>query len=192
MSLTTLLGGARSGKSALAVEIGRRHDGPVWYVATAGPVDEDMELRIDRHRRERPDGWTTIEEPVELGDVLVAADDDTLVIVDCLTLWVSNLMYAGRSDDDVRSRAASASAIAASRPGPVVAVSNEVGMGVHPDTALGRRYRDLLGWVNQTWVADSVTSLLLVAGRAVELTDPWHHLGGLGGRAVESTNACLR
>jgi adenosyl cobinamide kinase/adenosyl cobinamide phosphate guanylyltransferase len=186
MSLTTLLGGARSGKSALAAEIGRRHDGPVCVVATAGRVDDDMELRIERHRQERPDGWTTIEEPIELGDAIAAADDDTLVIVDCLTLWVSNLMYAGRSDDDVRSRAASASAIAASRPGPVVAVTNEVGMGVHPDTALGRRYRDLLGWVNQTWVAESATSLLLVAGRAVELTDPWQLLDG---RAATSTTS---
>ena len=179
MTLTTLLGGARSGKSALAVEIGRRHVGPVRFVATAEPADDDMELRIDHHRRERPEAWTTIEEPIELGDALVAAGDDTLVIVDCLTLWVSNLMYAGRSDDDVRSRAAAASAIAAARSGPVVAVSNEVGMGVHPDTALGRRYRDLLGWVNQTWVAASATSLLLVAGRAVELTDPWQLLDGL-------------
>ena len=187
MALTTLLGGARSGKSALAVEIGRRHDGPVWFVATATTVDDDMDVRIDHHRRERPEGWTTIEESIELGDTLAAADDDTLVIVDCLTLWVSNLMYAGRSDDDVRSRAAAASAVAASRPGPVVAVSNEVGMGVHPDTALGRRYRDLLGWVNQTWVAASATSLLLVAGRAVELTHPWALLAGFGGGSVLPT-----
>jgi adenosyl cobinamide kinase/adenosyl cobinamide phosphate guanylyltransferase len=177
MPLTTLLGGARSGKSSLAVEIGHRHHGPVVFVATAPPLDADMEQRIERHRAERPSDWTTIEEPIDLLDALAAvADDDAMVIIDCLTLWISNLMYAGRSDDDVRQVAAITSAIAAERTGTVVAVSNEVGMGIHPDTPLGRRYRDLLGWINQTWVAASTTSLLLVAGRAIELTDPWQQL----------------
>lgn len=178
MSLTVLLGGARSGKSSLAVDIGHRHDGPVVFVATAPAIDTDMEHRIDRHRAERPAHWTTIEEPIALHDALHAVDDGALVIIDCLTLWVSNVMYAGRSDDEVRRAAASASTVAAERRGPVVAVSNEVGMGVHPETQLGRRYRDLLGWVNQAWVAASTTSLLLVAGRAIELTDPWQHLDG--------------
>ncbi len=103
------------------------------------------------------------------------------MIIDCLTLWVSNLMYAGRSDNQVREAAASTGALAAQRSGPVVAVSNEVGMGIHPETPLGRHYRDLLGWVNQTWAAASTTTLLLVAGRAIELTDPWQHLDGLRG-----------
>jgi adenosyl cobinamide kinase/adenosyl cobinamide phosphate guanylyltransferase len=179
MSLTVLLGGARSGKSSLAVEIGQRHDGPVCFVATAPALDADMEQRIERHRAERPVGWTTVEAPTELHDALVAVDDHALVIIDCLTLWVSNLMYAGRSDDQVRDLAAATSAFAAERAGPVVAVSNEVGMGIHPDTPLGRRYRDVLGWVNQSWAAASTTSLLLIAGRAIELTDPWDHLGGL-------------
>lgn len=179
MSLTTLLGGARSGKSSLAVEIGRGHLGPVVFVATAPAVDEDIERRIERHRAERPAVWTTVEEPLDLRGTLLGADDEALVIIDCLTLWVSNLMFAGRSDDQVRDGAAAAAAVAAHRDGPVVAVSNEVGMGIHPDTELGRRFRDLLGWVNQTWATESATSLLLVAGRALELTDPWKHLDGL-------------
>jgi len=179
MTLTVLLGGARSGKSSLAVDIGQRHDGPVCFVATAPAIDDDMEQRIERHRAERPAHWMTVEAPIELHDALGGVGDDVLVIVDCLTLWVSNLMYAGRSDDQIREAAAAASALAAGRAGPVVAVSNEVGMGIHPDTPLGRRYRDVLGWVNQTWVAASTTSLLLVAGRAIELTDPWQHLDGL-------------
>ena len=179
MSLTLLLGGARSGKSSLAVEIGRRYDGPVSFVATAPAIDSDMRQRIERHRAERPADWTTVEAPIELSDALRSTGDDDLVIIDCLTLWVSNLMYAGRSDDQVRDAAASTSAVAAARTGQVVAVSNEVGMGIHPDTPLGRRYRDLLGWVNQTWAATSTTSLLLVAGKAIELTDPWQHLDGL-------------
>ena len=179
MSLTVLLGGARSGKSSLAVEIGRHHDGPVSFIATAPAIDADMSQRIERHRAERPTDWTTIEAPIELSDALSGVGDDTLVIIDCLTLWVSNLMYAGRSDDQIRDAGASTSALAAASLSSVVAVSNEVGMGIHPDTSLGRRYRDVLGWVNQTWAAAATTSLLMVAGRAIELTDPWQHLDGL-------------
>jgi adenosylcobinamide kinase/adenosylcobinamide-phosphate guanylyltransferase len=179
MSLTVLLGGARSGKSSLAVDIGHRYNGPVCFVATAPAIDADMEQRIERHRAERPAHWTTVEAPIDVDDALRSTGDDTMVIIDCLTLWVSNLMYAGRSDGHVRELARSTSALAAGRAGPVVAVSNEVGMGIHPDTPLGRRYRDLLGWVNQTWAAASTTSLLLVAGRAIELTDPWTHLDDL-------------
>lgn len=178
MPLTVLLGGARSGKSSLAVEIGRRHDGPVRFVATAPAIDADMEQRIERHRAERPADWTTVEAPIDLHEAFRTADD-ALVIIDCLTLWVSNLMYAGRSDDQIRDVAATISEQASARTAPVVAVSNEVGMGIHPDTSLGRRYRDLLGWVNQTWAAAATTSLLLVAGRAIELADPWQHLDGL-------------
>lgn len=176
MSLTVLLGGARSGKSALAVELGRRHDGPVVFIATAPPIDTDMEERIEHHRRERPASWVTVEEPVELHAALDATGHDALVIVDCLTLWVSNLMYAGRSDADVCDRASAAGALASSRSAPVVAISNEVGLGIHPETPLGRRYRDLLGRVNQIWTAAADTSLLLVAGRAIALSDPWPHL----------------
>jgi len=189
MTLTVLLGGALSGKSSLAVEIGRRHTGAVCVVATAPPVDADMEQRIAQHRAERPASWTTIEEQTDLHGALSsdsAIGDGTLVIVDCLTLWVSNLMYAGRSDGDVHERAAAVAALAARRPGPVVAIANEVGMGIHPDTALGRRYRDLLGRVNQIWVAAASRSLLLVAGRAVELTDPWQHLDHLPDSTGES------
>ena len=170
--LTLLLGGARSGKSSLAVEMGRRHDGPVTFVATSEPIDGDMSGRIARHRAERP-AWPTIEEPLDLGGALAAADGADLVIVDCLTLWVGNLLHRGDTDDAVETRAVEAAAIAAGRTGPTVVVSNEVGMGVHPETALGMRYRDLLGRVNQQWAAVADTSLLLVAGRALPLTDPW-------------------
>ncbi len=178
MTLTVLLGGARSGKSSIAVELGRRHRGPVSFIATAPPVDADMEERIERHRLERPASWSTVEEPTELYEALDATSHDALVIIDCLTLWVSNLMYAGRSDADVCDLASAASALAASRPAPVVAISNEVGMGIHPETTLGRRYRDLLGRVNQRFAASADTSLLLVAGRAIALDDPWKLLGG--------------
>ena len=169
--LTLLLGGARSGKSALAVQIGRRHAGRVTFIATSPPVDDELTARIARHRAERPP-WPTIEEPLDLAGALAAAGDD-LAIVDCLTLWVSNLIHRGDADLAVEATAADVACLAARRPAPTVVVTNEVGLGVHPPTELGRRYRDLLGRVNQRWAAVADRSLLLVAGRAVALTDPW-------------------
>lgn len=170
--LTFLVGGARSRKSSLAVEIGRAYEGGVTFIATAQAFDDDMATRIARHREERP-GWSTIEEPTELGAALAAAPDDHLVIVDCLTLWVSNLLLEEAADADVLAQAERAAATAAARRAPTVAVSNEVGLGVHPPTALGRRYQDLLGRVNHVWAGAAAHALLLVAGRAIELRDPW-------------------
>jgi adenosylcobinamide kinase / adenosylcobinamide-phosphate guanylyltransferase len=175
MSLTLLLGGARSGKSSLAVEIGRRFDGPVTYVATAPVVDDDMADRIERHRDERPASWRTIEEEVDL-DGAIRSVDEGLVIVDCVTLWTSNLMWREIDDDEIRRRAADAAATCAARSERVVVISNEVGLGVHPEAELGRRYRDLLGWVNQSFAAVADPALLLVAGKAVVLSDPWQTL----------------
>jgi adenosylcobinamide kinase / adenosylcobinamide-phosphate guanylyltransferase len=171
-ALTLLLGGARSGKSALAVEIGRRHPGPVTFIATSPPsIDGDLSGRIARHRAERPP-WPTIEEPLDLAAALAAAGTD-LAIVDCLTLWVNNLLHRGDDDAAIEAIAADAAATAAERGGPTVVITNEVGLGVHPTTELGRRYRDTLGRVNQRWAAAADTALLLVAGRALSLTDPW-------------------
>jgi len=178
MTLTLLIGGARSGKSSLAVDIGRRHHAAglaVSYVATAPCLDEDMQTRIVRHRAERPDSWQTIEEEVDLAAALDAAGDG-LVIVDCLTLWTSNMMWREMTDDDITGRAVDVAAQAAARPDPTVVITNEVGLGVHPETDVGRRYRDILGRVNQAWAAAADPALLLVAGRAVCLVDPWDHL----------------
>lgn len=176
--VTLLIGGARSGKSSLAVEIGRvfhAAGGAVTVAATATASDADMEQRISRHRRDRPD-WSTVEEPIELAEALESVPSDHLVIVDCLTMWVSNLMFAERSEEEVLTAAVTASSAAARRSEPVVVITNEVGLGVHPPTELGLRYRDLLGRVNQTWAASADRSLFLVAGRAVVLSDPWIHL----------------
>jgi adenosyl cobinamide kinase/adenosyl cobinamide phosphate guanylyltransferase len=176
VGLVLLVGGARSGKSTLAVEMGRRHGAGVVFIATApaptrdGNDDPDLVDRIERHRTERPAHWATIEEPTDLVAALERSEQD-LAIVDCLTLWVSNLLFAGRSDDDIVKSSEVAADVAAHR--EVVAVTNEVGSGVHPETELGRRYRDVLGRVNQTWAHRADTTLLLVAGRAVRLDDPW-------------------
>lgn len=178
MTLTLLIGGARSGKSSLAVDIGHRHHAAgmaVSYVATAPVIDDDMADRVARHREERPPEWTTVEEEVDLAGTFERIPDG-LVIVDCLTLWTSNMMWRDVSHDEIDQRARSTAEAAISRDGPTVVVTNEVGLGIHPETDLGRQYRDVLGRVNQVWATAASTSLLLVAGRAIPLTDPWQFL----------------
>ncbi len=165
-AVTLLLGGARSGKSALAVEIGRRHPGPVTVIATGEAFDDEMAARIDRHRAERP-AWPTVEAPCRLADAVAGAPADDLLIVDCLTLWVNNLHLAGEAVDPAPLVEA-----LSSRPGPSVVVSNEVGLGIVPADPATRRYRDELGALNRA-VAEIATVLFLAAGRAVRLEDPW-------------------
>jgi adenosylcobinamide kinase / adenosylcobinamide-phosphate guanylyltransferase len=179
MALTLLLGGARSGKSDLAVRAAGAFTGPVEVVVTAEARDAEMAARIERHRATRPAGWRTVEAPRELEAALRDADPGALVVVDCLTLWVSNLMEVGLDDAAVARRAEEAAALAASRDAPTVVISNEVGSGIVPALALARRYRDLLGQVNATWAAAADQALLLVAGRALPLQDPMAALGAL-------------
>ena len=170
MTLTVFLGGARSGKSRLAVDIGRRWDGDVTFVATAEPRDADMHARVARHREQRPTSWRVVEEPVELAEIeALRREREELVIVDCLTLWVSNLLERGCGDDEALAHGATLAALARDRAGPVLAISNEVGLGVVPATPLGRRYRDLLGGVNQSFVAAADRAFLVVAGRPIRL-----------------------
>jgi adenosylcobinamide kinase / adenosylcobinamide-phosphate guanylyltransferase len=172
MALTVLLGGARSGKSALAQRLAGRWNGPVTVVATGQARDDEMAERIARHRAARPAGWKTVEEPLELEAALAACGGNTLVVVDCLTLWVSNLLERGLTDAEVEARSRAAAATAAGRRAPTMAVSNEVGSGIVPAEPPARRYRDLLGQVNAAWAAEAGQALLLVAGRAVPLLDP--------------------
>jgi len=172
-SLTVLLGGARSGKSAFAERWGHEHaagGGAVAVLATAEIVDDEMADRIARHRALRPASWTTIEEPLDLAGAIGLAPPEALLIVDCLTTWLGNLTFHGvAAEIDVRARAALA-AIGA-RSGATVVVSNEVGLGIVPGDAMTREYRDALGRLNQSFVAAADQALLLVAGRALRL-DP--------------------
>jgi adenosylcobinamide kinase / adenosylcobinamide-phosphate guanylyltransferase len=167
MPFTLLLGGARSGKSALAVRMAQGWSAPVTYIATAEAGDEDMARRIARHRAERPQ-WPVVEEPIELARAIGEHPSGGLV-VDCLNLWVANLLRRGIEDDALVSEAGATAELAASRAAPAVVVSNEVGLGVHPATEQGRRFRDTLGRVNAVWAAVAERSFLVVAGRAVEL-----------------------
>ena len=172
MSLTVLLGGARSGKSRLALRLAESSGRPVTFIATAEALDAEMADRIARHRAERPDTWSTREEARDLEGALRAVPGGTTIIVDCLTLWVSNLVDNGRSDREVLERARSAARVARDRAGAVIAVSNEVGSGIVPMTALGRRFQDLLGEVNAAWVEVADRAGLMVAGRVLWLPEP--------------------
>ena len=153
-------GGQRSGKSRFAEGLVTASGLPAVYVATATPGDEEMADRIARHRARRGEPWRTIEEPLELVEVLVReAARDTGVLVDCLTLWLSNLMAAGRSPETEAGRL---SAALAEVSGTVVLVTNEIGSGIIPGDPLSRRYADALGTLNQA-VASAVGRVVLVA-----------------------------
>ena len=171
---TLLVGGARSGKSTLAVEAAQRSGRPVVVIATAEPFDHDLAQRIARHRAERPP-WPTVDAPVELADALAGVGPGSFAIVDCITVWVGNLFHHHPS---VAERASHYDALAEvltlrRTEVDIVMVTNEVGLGLHPETALGRDYRDELGRVNQRLAHLADRSFLLVAGRALPLHDPW-------------------
>ncbi len=167
--LTVILGGARAGKSSLAERLASAQGAPVTVIATARPSDADMRARIARHQADRPVGWTTIEEPLNLVVALDHVAPDACVIIDCLTVWTSNLMAEPQKTADIEAEARRISATAAARPGATIVVSNEVGMGVHPETELGMRYRDVLARVNATWARAADRAVLVVAGRVLEL-----------------------
>jgi adenosylcobinamide kinase / adenosylcobinamide-phosphate guanylyltransferase len=160
LATTLVLGGARSGKSAFAERLmqdcGRR---PV-YLATATPGDDEMQSRIAHHRTRRGDGWRTVEEPLELTQTLARESAaDSAVLVDCLTLWLSNIMHAGREIETETQKLAEWLRHAQN---PVVLVSNEIGLGLVPETRLGRSFRDAQGRLNQA-VAAAVANVVFVA-----------------------------
>jgi len=174
--LILITGGVRSGKSRFAERLARSIGGDrVAYVATAEAGDEEMRGRIAAHRADRPEAWTTLENPMDVAGAIVEAssgpEPPRAILVDCLTMLVSNLLLAGdeatagsRVDGQVASIRASRGRTAAS----VIVVTNEVGLGVVPPSSLGRRYRDLLGMANQALAADAAHVYLLVAGMAVD------------------------
>jgi adenosyl cobinamide kinase/adenosyl cobinamide phosphate guanylyltransferase len=171
--LTFLVGGARSGKSALAERLGRVHQGAVTYVATCPriPGDDELAGRIARHRADRPSTWATVEEEVELATAIRDAGN-AMVIVDCLTTWVGNLMHHRWDADRITKASEAALAASAERTQPTIVVSNEVGLGIVPADLATREYRDVLGQVNRAWATAADRALFLVAGRALALHDP--------------------
>jgi adenosylcobinamide kinase / adenosylcobinamide-phosphate guanylyltransferase len=160
--LTLVLGGARSGKSRYAESLIMAQPPPWTYVATAQAGDEEMAERIKLHRQRRAAAWRTVEAPRDLGAAL-AACGTTPVLVDCLTLWLSNLMLAG-ADVAAEIDRLQRSLTGAAAPAPVVVVANEVGQGIVPDNPLGRRFRDWQGLLNQRVAAGADRVVLMVAG----------------------------
>jgi len=173
MPLVLLTGGARSGKSRLALDLAERKGAAVVFLATAEAGDDEMAERIALHRAERPSDWHTVEEPLRLREAAAAVEPTSTLVVDCLSLWVSNALEQAPADA-VEREAELAAAGAAARPGLTVAVTNEVGMGIVPSTPLGRAYRDVLGRVNAAWSDAADSAYLVVAGRAI----PLERLGG--------------
>lgn len=168
-SITFVLGGARSGKSRFAEDLAIR-DGEAVYLATGTAGDGEMRARIELHRARRGPGWSTVEEPLDLAAALARlARPGRPVLVDCLTLWVGNLMMADRdlaAEADALDRALAAVA------GPVVLVANEVGLGIVPDNALARSFRDAAGRLNQRVAARADTVFFVAAGLPLRLKPP--------------------
>jgi adenosylcobinamide kinase / adenosylcobinamide-phosphate guanylyltransferase len=159
--LTLVLGGARSGKSRYAESLIAATPPPWVYVATAQALDAEMAERIAHHRNRRGDGWHTIEEPHDLEHAIDAAPAGAAVLVDCLTLWLTNRMLA---EADMAVETGRLEAALARRNGLTMLVSNEVGSGIVPDNALARRFADLQGRFNQRLAARADRVVLVVAG----------------------------
>jgi len=150
--LTLILGGARSGKSRFALELGNKQDVSRIYLATATALDEEMALRISRHQAERGSGWQTIEAPVKLAESLSELEGEGhLIVIDCLTLWLSNLLMEKLDDRQITAKIENLLETVARVNFPVIAVSNEVGLGIVPADPLARRFRDLAGFLHQGW-----------------------------------------
>ena len=171
--LILILGGARSGKSACAEDLARQGERTL-FVATAEALDDDMKRRIEKHRACRPAAWDTLEEPLDPVAAIPSAlaGHDTLLI-DCLTLWVSNLLLQPGHDADaeteILARAGALLDLYDRTEARWILVSNEVGLGVAPATELGRNYRDVLGRVNQLFASRADKVYLMVAGLPVDL-----------------------
>jgi adenosylcobinamide kinase / adenosylcobinamide-phosphate guanylyltransferase len=158
--LTLILGGARSGKSRHAEGIVTASPAPWIYIATAQALDDEMRRRIDAHRARRGTGWITVEAPIDLAGA-VATDAARPVLVDCLTLWVSNLLLGGY---DIAAATGALDTALNMRRAPTVLVANEVGLGIVPDNALSRAFRDHAGLLHQHLAARADSVLFLVAG----------------------------
>jgi adenosylcobinamide kinase/adenosylcobinamide-phosphate guanylyltransferase len=156
-----VLGGARSGKSRYAEQLIAGEPPPRIFVATAEALDPEMAERIAHHRARRKDDWRTVEVPRDLTGTLAAIPAGTAVLVDCVTLWLSNLLLAGA---DVEAEIAALDQALMQTPNKVVLVGNEVGCGIVPENALARRFRDLQGSVNQRLAARADRVVLVVAG----------------------------
>jgi adenosylcobinamide kinase/adenosylcobinamide-phosphate guanylyltransferase len=171
ISTTLIIGGCRSGKSRQALSlaeqlVGRRN----LFVATCEPRDAEMAERIARHQKERGRHWETVEEPLALDRVIADQGAGTdVLLIDCLTLWVSNLMAVESKDADVMQAIDKLQGAIITPPCPIIIVTNEVGDGIVPENPMARRFRDLTGWCNQKIAAACHRVIWMVAGIAVPI-----------------------
>jgi adenosylcobinamide kinase / adenosylcobinamide-phosphate guanylyltransferase len=170
-SITLITGGSRSGKSVYAIARATEgRDARCAFLATAEALDDEMRSRIARHRANRPDAFETIEEPLNIVASLARLSGRAdVIVIDCLTLWVSNLMATGARDEAILLEADALAATLRETPASSFVVTDEVGSGIVPDNPAARRFRDLLGWTNQKIgrVADEI--ILMVAGHPMRV-----------------------
>lgn len=166
MPLTLVTGGARSGKSRYAQAAAERLGPQRRFIATAQPFDAEMAARIRRHQADRGPGWTTVEEPLAIAPHLA---HDGPVLVDCLTLWLNNLLFHHGEAADLRPHTQALLDAARAAPNPILLVTNEVGLGITPENALARRFIDEAGWLSQALAAAADAVVLCVAGLPLHL-----------------------
>ena len=167
--IALITGGARSGKSRMALEIAAREKQRI-FVATAEPLDAEMDLRIRKHRAERGPDWKTIEEPLHLAEV-VNGNPKGAMVIDCLTLWLSNWILREQEDSTILHCIHELASAVSNRAALTVLVTNEVGMGIVPDNDLARRFRDLAGTMNQSFAEIATTVVLTVSGLPLFIKD---------------------
>jgi adenosylcobinamide kinase / adenosylcobinamide-phosphate guanylyltransferase len=165
-TVTLITGGARSGKSAHALALAQQAAGTRrFFIATAEALDYEMRERITHHRTNRSADFATIEEPIAIGAALSKlASRADIVVVDCLTLWISNLLMTRCGDEEILDEARELAATMTGAPFASIVVTDEVGAGIVPENAMARRFRDLLGWTNQAIAQNAERVLLMVAG----------------------------
>lgn len=164
--LTLILGGCRSGKSRHALELAEQSGlQDKFFLATSQALDSEMQERITKHQRERGPAWTTVEEPLDITGVLERRScPSSLILLDCLTLWVSNLLMEDKDEVWIHAQLDRLEQGLQVASGPVLVVSNEVGQGIVPDNPMARRFRDLVGWANQRVAAKADRVVWMVAG----------------------------
>ncbi len=169
MASTFLLGGARSGKSALSEHLATGLGLPVTAVVTAELIDDEMRERVRRHQQDRPADWSVVEAPYDLVEAVNDVPDSEIVLVDCVTVWLGNLLVRGDDVTEIGCQGRALAEALASRSGPSIAVSNEVGLGIVPGDPLSRSFRDIQGRVNQALATSLDHGYFVMAGQLLPL-----------------------
>jgi adenosylcobinamide kinase/adenosylcobinamide-phosphate guanylyltransferase len=169
--ITFIIGGARSGKSGFALNRASLCSGKKAYVATAQALDDEMKDRVEKHRKQRTEEWETFEEPLNIANLIRDIHDRyNVILIDCLTLWLSNLMFANRDiEKEIESFCSSLLTIHSACRGSLFTVANEVGMGIVPDNPISREFRDLSGYLNQRIADIADEAYLVTAGMPIKI-----------------------